>query len=149
MKKFRLLAAGLCVIGVLALPASAVFAQAAPADKAAITDLVKIDTKVGQGKEAKSGNVVHVNYTGWLYDAKAPGNKGAKFDSSIGRAPFGFSLGAGRVIKGWDEGVVGMKVGGQRTLIIPPALGYGSRDLAGQIPPNSTLIFDVELLTVD
>ena len=149
MKKFRLMLAGLYVAGMLVVPTGVVFAQAAPTEKAAITDLVKIDTKVGQGKEAISGSVVHVNYTGWLYDASAPEKKGAKFDSSIGRAPFGFSLGAQRVIKGWDQGVVGMKVGGQRTLIIPPELGYGARGAGGLIPPNATLIFDVELLTVD
>lgn len=148
MKNFRLMMAGLCVAAILAAPAGVAFAQAVPVEKAQ-TELVKIDTKVGQGKEAGSGNVVHVNYTGWLYDSKAPENKGAKFDSSIGRAPFGFSLGAQRVIKGWDQGVVGMKVGGQRTLIIPPELGYGVRGAGGLIPPNATLIFDVELLSVD
>ena len=90
-----------------------------------------------------------VHYTGWLYDASKPDQKGAKFDSSRDRqVPFGFFLGAGKVIKGWDEGVVGMKVGGQRTLVIPPGLAYGDRAMGNVIPANSTLIFDVELIEV-
>ncbi|HZF82248.1 MAG TPA: FKBP-type peptidyl-prolyl cis-trans isomerase [Burkholderiaceae bacterium] len=102
------------------------------------------DTVVGNGDEAKSGHHVHVHYTGWLYN---DGQQGAKFDSSRDRGqPFAFSLGAGQVIKGWDEGVAGMKIGGQRTLIIPAALGYGARGAGGVIPPNATLKFDVELL---
>ncbi|MBT2304391.1 FKBP-type peptidyl-prolyl cis-trans isomerase [Variovorax paradoxus] len=102
------------------------------------------DTAVGDGAEAKAGQHVHVHYTGWLYN---DGVQGAKFDSSRDRNdPFAFSLGAGQVIKGWDEGVAGMKIGGQRTLIIPPALGYGARGAGGVIPPNATLKFDVELL---
>ncbi len=93
--------------------------------------------------------VVIVHYTGWLYDPSAPEGKGAKFDSSVDRKePFQFPLGGGRVIKGWDDGVAGMKVGGQRTLIIPPAMGYGQRGAGGVIPPNATLIFDVELIDV-
>jgi FKBP-type peptidyl-prolyl cis-trans isomerase FkpA len=111
--------------------------------------LQKIDVKQGTGAEAVSGRPVIVHYTGWLYDPAAPGNKGAKFDSSVDRkVPFGFYLGEGKVIKGWDEGVVGMKVGGKRTLIIPPNLAYGSNGAGGVIPPNATLIFDVELIEV-
>lgn len=111
--------------------------------------LQKIDVKQGDGKEALTGKPVIVHYTGWLYDETKPDKKGAKFDSSRDRqVPFGFFLGAGKVIKGWDDGVVGMKVGGQRTLIIPPALGYGDRGAGGVIPPNATLIFDVELVDV-
>jgi FKBP-type peptidyl-prolyl cis-trans isomerase FkpA len=102
------------------------------------------DTIVGGGAEAASGHHVHVHYTGWLYDN---GQQGAKFDSSVDREdPFAFSLGAGMVIKGWDEGVAGMKIGGKRTLIIPPQLGYGARGAGGVIPPNATLKFEVELL---
>ena len=93
-----------------------------------MTDLQKTDVKVGTGTEATSGNTVTVHYTGWLYDAKAPDQHGTKFDSSRDRnEPFEFPLGGGRVIKGWDQGVAGMKVGGQRTLVIPPALGYGAQ----------------------
>lgn len=104
------------------------------------------DTKIGAGAEAKTGQTVSVHYTGWLY---ANGAAGAKFDSSKDRAePFDFPLGAGHVIKGWDEGVAGMKVGGTRKLIIPPQLGYGQRGAGGVIPPNATLLFEVELLGV-
>jgi FKBP-type peptidyl-prolyl cis-trans isomerase FkpA len=113
------------------------------------TELRKIDLKEGHGAEAQKGKVVVVHYTGWLYDASAPDGKGKKFDSSLDRkVPFGFFLGEGKVIKGWDEGVVGMKVGGVRRLIIPPAMGYGERGAGGVIPPNATLIFDVELIEV-
>ena len=104
------------------------------------------DTVVGDGAEAQRGGNVTVHYTGWLYNE---GVQGAKFDSSKDRKdPFVFPLGAGMVIKGWDEGVQGMKVGGARTLIIPAALGYGARGAGGVIPPNATLKFDVELLAV-
>ena len=113
------------------------------------TELQKIDVKQGTGAEAVTGKPVIVHYTGWIYDESKPDKKGAKFDSSLDRkVPFGFFLGAGKVIKGWDEGVVGMKVGGQRTLIIPPQMGYGDRGAGGVIPPGATLIFDVELIEV-
>jgi len=106
-----------------------------------------IDTVIGEGAEAKAGNNVVVHYTGWLQNDD--GSAGSKFDSSKDRNdPFEFPLGAGRVIQGWDEGVQGMKVGGTRQLIIPSALGYGTRGAGGVIPPNATLIFDVELLGV-
>jgi FKBP-type peptidyl-prolyl cis-trans isomerase FkpA len=110
--------------------------------------LVKTDTLVGKGKEAVPGKTVEVHYTGWLHDPAAKDKRGKQFDSSRGRGPFSFPLGGGRVIKGWDEGVAGMKVGGKRTLIIPPELGYGARGAGGAIPPNATLMFDVELLDV-
>jgi peptidylprolyl isomerase len=104
------------------------------------------DTVEGKGDAAKKGDNVEVNYTGWLTtDGK---EKGKKFDSSIGKKPFRFQLGAGEVIKGWDEGVAGMKPGGKRTLILPPALGYGARGAGDDIPPNSTLLFEVELLRI-
>jgi FKBP-type peptidyl-prolyl cis-trans isomerase len=104
------------------------------------------DDTTGNGAEATAGKKVSVHYTGWLYNN---GAKGAKFDSSVDRGqPFQFTLGAHQVIAGWDEGVAGMKVGGKRTLIIPPELGYGARGAGGVIPPNATLMFDVELLGV-
>lgn len=104
------------------------------------------DIEVGDGAEAAAGQQVTVHYTGWLYEN---GAAGAKFDSSKDRGqPFQFGLGAGQVIKGWDEGVVGMKVGGKRHLIIPPEMGYGARGAGGVIPPNATLMFEVELLGV-
>ncbi len=109
----------------------------------------KIDTIVGTGEEAEIGKTVNVHYTGWLYDENAPDKKGKKFDSSYDRKEhFSFMLGAGRVIKGWDQGVSGMKVGGQRTLIIPPSMAYGARGAGNVIPPNATLIFDVELISL-
>jgi len=107
----------------------------------------KIDSVPGTGKEATAGATAVVNYTGWLFDPSAPSQHGAQFDSSVDRSPFSFQLGAGQVIKGWDEGVQGMKVGGKRTLILPPEYGYGAGG-AGPIPPNANLIFEVELLDV-
>jgi peptidylprolyl isomerase len=105
-----------------------------------------IDVKVGTGALPKTGQTCVMHYTGWLYEN---GTKGKKFDSSVDRnEPFEFAIGTGNVIKGWDEGVITMKVGGKRTLIIPPALGYGARGAGGVIPPNATLMFDVELLSV-
>ena len=104
------------------------------------------DSKVGEGASPKTGQTCVMHYTGWLYK---DGVKGAKFDSSLDRGdPFEFAIGKRQVIGGWDEGVATMKVGGKRTLIIPPALGYGSRGAGGVIPPNATLMFDVELLDV-
>ena len=104
------------------------------------------DTKAGTGATPTTGQICVMHYTGWLYQN---GTKGAKFDSSLDRGqPFEFPIGTGRVIKGWDEGVASMKVGGKRTLIIPPDLGYGARGAGGVIPPNATLIFEVELLAV-
>lgn len=112
------------------------------------TDMV--DTKVGDGEEAHEGQHVTVHYTGWLFDKNAAENKGTKFDSSRDRdEPFDFPLGMGQVIQGWDMGVQGMKVGGQRTLVIPPEMGYGRRGAGGVIPPNATLVFEVELLAVE
>ena len=114
-----------------------------------ITELQKTDTVVGTGREAEPGFNVSVHYTGWLYDDKATDKKGTKFDSSVDRKePFKFDLGAGQVIQGWDEGFAGMKIGGKRTLVIPPGMGYGARGAGGVIPPNATLVFDVELLDV-
>jgi FKBP-type peptidyl-prolyl cis-trans isomerase FkpA len=105
------------------------------------------DTKTGEGETAVAGQ--HVHYTGWLYDPTAANNRGKKFDSSKDRGqPFAFGLGQGQVIRGWDEGVQGMKVGGTRVLTIPADLGYGARGAGGVIPPNATLVFEVDLLGV-
>jgi FKBP-type peptidyl-prolyl cis-trans isomerase FkpA len=114
-----------------------------------VTELIKIDTLEGSGREAEIGFNVTVHYTGWLYDPSKPDNKGQKFDSSVDRGePFVFYLGGGQVIQGWDQGFAGMKIGGKRTLVIPPEMGYGARGAGGVIPPNATLVFDVELLGV-
>lgn len=114
-----------------------------------ITTLVIKDTILGNGRQAEKGLAVTVHYSGWLYDPNQKDGKGKKFDSSLDRNdPFVFNLGAGQVIRGWDDGVDGMKIHGKRTLIIPSDMGYGSRGAGGVIPPNATLIFDVELLGV-
>jgi FKBP-type peptidyl-prolyl cis-trans isomerase FkpA len=142
-----LLALGLC--GFLAACGRAGSDSSTGADVSTITTLQKTDVKTGTGAEATAGKTVNVHYTGWLYSESAADHHGSKFDSSRDRnEPFAFVLGAGQVIPGWDQGVAGMKVGGQRTLVIPPALGYGSRGAGGVIPPNATLVFDVELLGV-
>jgi FKBP-type peptidyl-prolyl cis-trans isomerase FkpA len=129
-----------------AAPATATTASAAAADQLKI-----IDRKIGTGKEAQVGKAAMVRYTGWLYDETAKDNKGKEFDSTANRQglPFGFIVGVGRVIKGWDQGVVGMKVGGSRTLIVPAALAYGDKQVGnGLIPPNSKLVFDIDLVEV-
>ena len=108
------------------------------------------DLTVGSGATAQAGDEVTVHYTGWLHDPKADQGRGRQFDSSKSRGdPFAFSLGAGMVIQGWDEGVAGMQVGGTRVLTIPPELGYGAYGAGGVIPPNATLVFEVELLAVE
>jgi len=139
------LALVLCVVIVYALLRSS---QAMSAAKiTAASGLQYVDLTVGSGDVAKIGDQVSVHYTGWLQNPD--GSKGKKFDSSKDRGqPFQFALGQGQVIKGWDDGVQGMKVGGVRELIIPPALGYGQRGAGGVIPPNATLIFEVDLLGV-
>jgi FKBP-type peptidyl-prolyl cis-trans isomerase FkpA len=142
-------ASRICLLLLLALGAPAMAAGPTdPIAAAAVDPLVKTDVKVGTGKEATPGQTVYVNYTGWLYKPMLLNQRGAQFDSSVGRGPFEFRLGAGQVIKGWDQGVAGMKVGGKRTLIIPAYLGYGGRGSPPMIPPGAMLIFDVELLDV-
>jgi len=132
-------------VGVATAPAP-VLAQGAGKTMTTASGLQTTDTKIGAGASPKTGQICVMHYTGWLYEN---GVKGKKFDSSVDRGqPFEFPIGTGRVIKGWDEGVASMKVGGKRTLIIPPALGYGARGAGGVIPPNATLMFDVELLAV-
>jgi len=137
----------------LLLSTTAAYAQtpvaATAAPLSALPTLQIIDNVVGTGAEAQIGKTVYVNYTGWLFKPFATKQHGKKFDSSLepGRTPIDFQLGAGRVIKGWEQGVAGMKVGGKRTLVIPPALAYGAKG-SGDIPANADLIFDVELMDV-
>ncbi|WP_454617213.1 FKBP-type peptidyl-prolyl cis-trans isomerase [Bradyrhizobium cenepequi] len=136
------------VAAAISVPAMPKMASAQPAGKTVTTPsgLQIIDTKEGTGPFPKPGQICVMHYTGWLYEN---GQKGKKFDSSVDRnEPFEFPIGQRKVITGWDEGVATMKVGGKRTLIIPPNLGYGARGAGGVIPPNATLIFDVELLAV-
>jgi FKBP-type peptidyl-prolyl cis-trans isomerase len=151
MKRITLLPLALLLTaGISTTACSEQSAPAAPMQQNSVSALIKNDVKVGTGAEAAAGRNVSVHYTGWLYDEAAPGHKGAKFDSSRDRGtPFEFALGAGQVIQGWDQGVQGMKVGGQRTLTIPPEMGYGARGAGGVIPPNATLVFDVELLGIN
>jgi FKBP-type peptidyl-prolyl cis-trans isomerase len=111
--------------------------------------LQSTDLTPGTGAQIQAGQTALVHYTGWLFDAGAPENKGKKFDSSVDRnEPFEFPVGSGMVIKGWDQGVVGMQVGGKRRLVIPPEMGYGARGAGGVIPPGATLVFDVELVEI-
>ncbi len=124
-------------------------AEGATDNMEVITELQITDVVQGEGATASAGQEVVVHYTGWLYDPDQPENKGEKFDSSVDRGdPFIFLLGAGRVIRGWDEGFAGMQLGGKRILIIPPEMGYGARGSGGVIPPNATLMFEVDLLEV-
>jgi peptidylprolyl isomerase len=130
----------------LATTPTPTFAQTTGKPMTTASGLQILDTLVGTGAAPKTGQTCSMHYTGWLY---TDGVKGKKFDSSLDRGqPFSFTLGVGQVIKGWDEGVASMQVGGKRTLIIPAAMGYGARGAGGVIPPNATLIFDVELLDV-
>ncbi|QOY21945.1 FKBP-type peptidyl-prolyl cis-trans isomerase [Xanthomonas citri] len=124
-------------------------APALPASGGTIASFERIDRSVGTGAEAIPGAMVTVHYTGWLYDEKAADKHGKKFDSSLDRAePFQFVLGGHQVIRGWDDGVAGMRIGGKRTLMIPPDYGYGDNGAGGVIPPGASLVFDVELLGV-
>jgi FKBP-type peptidyl-prolyl cis-trans isomerase FkpA len=151
MIRRSLILAMLCAAAASMSHAAGQAGAAAPAAAPEANPLVKIDNVVGTGKEAMVGANVVVNYTGWFYKPLAPKQRGRKFDSSLdaGREPLVFQLGAGRVIKGWDQGVAGMKVGGKRTLIIPSELAYGKKGAGGgSIPADSDLIFDVELLDV-
>ena len=119
-----------------------------PLSKTTLTKIETTDVKAGTGAEARQGRRVSVHYTGWLYHPTKPDHKGRKFDSSRDRGqPFDLTLGAGEVIPGWDEGLAGMKVGGERRLVIPPSMAYGTSG-QGDIPPSATLVFDIELMGV-
>ncbi len=143
------LCAALAASGILKMGATRASAQTPGRTMTTASGLKIIDTKVGTGATPQRGQTCVMHYTGWLYDEHAKDHHGKKFDSSHDRnEPFEFPIGQGRVIAGWDEGVATMKVGGKRTLIIPPNLGYGARGAGGVIPPNATLVFDVELLAV-
>ncbi len=148
-KPHKLVRLSLLSLAIAAGAACLPFAGTAIAQETTVTTPsgLKIeDAKVGDGATPTTGQTCIMHYTGWLYEN---GQKGRKFDSSVDRGePFEFPIGTGRVIKGWDEGVASMKVGGKRTLIIPPELGYGARGAGGVIPPNATLVFDVELLGI-
>jgi FKBP-type peptidyl-prolyl cis-trans isomerase FkpA len=150
IRRFAFIALLLATAAAGAREAAAQPAQVQPQAAAQAPKVQAIDQKVGTGKEATVGSKVKVHYTGWFYKPLATNQRGRKFDSSVDRGdPFEFQLGAGMVIKGWDQGVAGMKVGGKRTLIIPSDLAYGKRGAGGgSIPPDSDLIFDVELLDV-
>ena len=137
----------LSMLAVFALAACSAAPQAQATGT--VDKLTVIDQKVGTGAEAKDGTKVTVQYTGWLYDDSAKDKHGTKFDSSLDHGePFAFLLGQGSVIAGWDQGVVGMHVGGKRILLIPAALGYGANGAGDDIPPNASLVFEVELLKV-
>ena len=135
------------IVAALALAAFISACVDTPASPTTTASFSQTDLLVGTGADALTGSTVTVNYTGWLYDATKTDNKGLQFDSSIGRTPFQFTLGTGQVIRGWDMGIPGMKVGGRRRLVIPPSLAYGSTR-SGPIPPNATLVFDVEMVSI-
>lgn len=137
------------VVAIVALSLLAACADPGPPPGGRIPELLRIDQRNGSGAVASAGSDVTVHYTGWLYDEKAADKHGAKFDSSLDRGePLTFLLGAGRVIRGWDEGVAGMRVGGKRVLMIPSEYGYGRKGAGGAIPPHASLVFEVELLDV-
>jgi peptidylprolyl isomerase len=143
------LGAALAAAGILTTGARRATAQTPGSTMTTPSGLKIIDSKVGTGATPKRGQICVMHYTGWLYDETAKDHHGKKFDSSVDRnEPFEFPIGQGQVIAGWDEGVASMKVGGKRTLIIPAKLGYGTRGAGGVIPPNATLVFDVELIGV-
>jgi FKBP-type peptidyl-prolyl cis-trans isomerase FkpA len=119
----------------------------APSSPTITAPFAQTDLFVGTGADALTGNTLTVDYTGWLYDASKADQKGLQFDSSVGRTPFTFTLGTGQVIKGWDQGIPGMRIGGRRRLVIPPSLAYGETR-SGPIPPNATLLFDITLISI-
>jgi len=149
LRGHHILVVTVCALSIVACGSDAPSTEGESEMSGVVGGLQVTDQQVGDGTEAVSGQQVSVHYTGWLYDADVSNNQGPKFDSSRDRnQPFEFVLGAGQVIAGWDQGVAGMRVGGRRTLTVPPELGYGAQGAGGVIPPNATLVFDVELLDV-
>jgi FKBP-type peptidyl-prolyl cis-trans isomerase len=150
MKRLMIAAATAALVAACGAPQTPTPMAAAPAKPACEpppATLVKKDLQEGNGRTAVPLSTAMVFYTGWLYDACAPDHKGAQFDSNVDkRVPFGLRIGAGRVIKGWDEGLPGMKEGGKRLLVIPANMAYGERQMGDKIPPNSTLVFEVSLV---
>jgi len=145
--RFKSLLTAALLVSACTLAAGAAKEKTVPTP--APTTLEITDVKAGKGPAIAAGQTAVVHYTGWLYSETTPDHKGKKFDSSRDRNdPFSFQVGGGEVIGGWDQGVVGMQAGGQRRLIIPPSLGYGARGAGGVIPPNATLLFDIELLSI-
>jgi FKBP-type peptidyl-prolyl cis-trans isomerase FkpA len=137
-------------LGVLVGLMSACGGKPSPAPPSPVTSMQSVELKSGTGDTIAPGKIAVVQYTGWLYEAAAPDNKGKQFDSSrTGGAPFRFPLGTGQVIKGWDQGVAGMQVGESRRLIIPPDLAYGDNGAGGVIPPGATLVFDIDLIGIE
>jgi FKBP-type peptidyl-prolyl cis-trans isomerase FkpA len=135
------------LVGALAAPVAAAGCGASPTTPSNNAAYSQTDMRLGTGTLAESGHLLTVNYTGWFYNESATDHKGPEFDSSTGRGPFTFTLGGGEVITGWEQGVTGMRVGGVRRLVVPPSLGYGSVRF-GPIPPNATLLFEIELVDV-
>lgn len=149
MRHLRSLASFSLVFALAIAAAACGSDDSSPTAPSANVPYSQTDLQVGTGAEATAGRALTMHYTLWLYDANAPDQKGRQIESSVGRTPFSFTLGAGGVIRGWDQGVPGMRVGGVRRLVLPPDLAYGSRGTAdGRIPPNTTLIFEIELLGV-
>jgi FKBP-type peptidyl-prolyl cis-trans isomerase FkpA len=147
VKLARVCPSAFAVVALLALSAVISACSESPTSPSNYAPFNQTDLRLGSGDEAVTGKVLTVTYTGWLYDTSQISQKGATVDSSVGGDPFTFTLGAGSVIAGWDLGLVGMKAGGLRRLVIPPSLGYG-QSRVGPIPPNTTLLFEVELLDV-
>jgi FKBP-type peptidyl-prolyl cis-trans isomerase FkpA len=147
VKLARVCPSAFALVALLALSTVISGCSESPTSPSNYAPFSQTDLRLGSGEDAVTGKVLTVTYTGWLYDASQISQKGATVDSSVGRDPFTFTLGAGSVIAGWDLGLVGMKAGGLRRLVVPPSLGYG-QSRVGPIPPNATLLFEVELLEV-
>jgi FKBP-type peptidyl-prolyl cis-trans isomerase FkpA len=143
----RLFHISLFSFAVLAAACSSGDSPTAPTETTGSAPFSTTDLRTGSGATAQSGQRITVNYTGWLYSDTAAENKGRQFDTSAGRGPFSFNLGTGQVIRGWDQGVPGMRVGGLRRIVIPPELAYGAQGTSG-IPPNATLLFEVDLVSI-